>query len=133
MISLELLRYDILQNGKKIAIPYYIACREHVWEPPRGIFSLYTAPLTWNTYSNATTLICKFLLFISQDPSQNTSAFWDLVTHSPHRAPQLVVSTVIRQSIMWYCNLPVLIFIIFTLLLDQRLCLVVLMYLAHDT
>ena len=46
MLWLELLRYDILENGKKIVISYYLPMK-HVCHLSRGIFSLLYIVLPW--------------------------------------------------------------------------------------
>ena len=56
----------------------------------RNIF--ISASLSQNILSNTTTLTCKFLLLIFQDPSQTWSVSWDSLTHitEPHSCWSLV-------------------------------------------
>lgn len=46
MLWLELLRYDILENGKKIVVSYYLPV-EHICQLPRGMFSFLHILLPW--------------------------------------------------------------------------------------
>lgn len=116
MIWLELLRYDILENGKKIVISYLLM--EHVHQPSRGIFSFLHILLPW---LGTPTLIPLFWL---QIPVIHLSRLISELkcflrpSYSHHWAPQLWVSTVIRQSIKY--TSPYIYFLY--ILLGQRPC-----------
>lgn len=123
ILWLELLRYDIWENGKKIVMSYYLPT-ERVCQPHGVLFSFLHILVPWlgtptlTLDSDSQTPITHFLRSV-----WDLTFSWGTVTHCHHWAPQLLVSTVIRPSVVWYCNLPVPKFIFFTILLEQRPCL----------
>lgn len=126
VLWLELLRYDILENGKKTVISYYLSM-EHVCQPHRVLFSLLYILLPWlehplqcyySDFQIPITHFCSithFLRFIS-----DLKFSWGTLTAITELHSSW--SLLLLDHGMWHYNLLVPKFI-FTILLEQRPCL----------
>lgn len=122
MLWLELLRYDILENVKKIVLSYYFPM-EHVCQLPRGIASFLHILLP---RCEIPTLIPPLWLANSYySSSRSISERKCFLTHNysfPSLSPT-AAGFYCYYSIMWYYKFPLPVFIFSTILLGQRPCL----------